>query len=76
MIWVAHNTNFQPKLSFPPEEGRRVGNHWKSATTDCIYTHMAVYEIDYAKEHLTELFHQARQGFEVVITREDGKPVS
>ena len=34
---------------------------------------MAVYEIDYAKEHLAELFHQARQGFEVVITREDGK---
>jgi antitoxin (DNA-binding transcriptional repressor) of toxin-antitoxin stability system len=34
---------------------------------------MAVYEIDYAKEHLTELFHEARQGFEVVITREDGK---
>jgi antitoxin (DNA-binding transcriptional repressor) of toxin-antitoxin stability system len=34
---------------------------------------MAVYDIDYAKEHLAELFHQARQGFEVVIAREDGK---
>ena len=34
---------------------------------------MAVYDIDYAKEHLAELFHEARQGFEVVITRDDGR---
>ena len=37
---------------------------------------MAVYELEYAKEHLSELFHQAREGLEVVIAREDGEPVN
>lgn len=34
---------------------------------------MANYDLDYAQEHLTELFHTARNGAEVVIVREDGR---
>lgn len=34
---------------------------------------MATFALEYAQEHLTELFHAARLGQEVVIMREDGK---
>jgi hypothetical protein len=34
---------------------------------------MATFALEYAQEHLVELFHAARLGQEVVIVREDGK---
>lgn len=34
---------------------------------------MPKYALEYAQEHLTELFHQARLGAEVLIVREDGQ---
>jgi antitoxin (DNA-binding transcriptional repressor) of toxin-antitoxin stability system len=34
---------------------------------------MATFDLEYAKEHLEELFHDARLGEEVIIVREDGK---
>lgn len=34
---------------------------------------MATFALEYAQEHLVELFHAARLGQEVVIMREDGK---
>jgi len=34
---------------------------------------MATFDLEYAQEHLVELFHAARLGQEVVIMREDGK---
>jgi hypothetical protein len=34
---------------------------------------MPTYELEYAQEHLAELFHDARLGMEVIIVREDGK---
>jgi antitoxin (DNA-binding transcriptional repressor) of toxin-antitoxin stability system len=34
---------------------------------------MPTYDLDYAQEHLPELFHQARMGEEVIIMRDDGR---
>jgi antitoxin (DNA-binding transcriptional repressor) of toxin-antitoxin stability system len=34
---------------------------------------MATFALEYAQEHLVELFHAARLGQEIVIMREDGK---
>lgn len=34
---------------------------------------MPTFALEYAQEHLIELFHAARLGQEVVIMREDGK---
>ncbi len=34
---------------------------------------MATFDLEYAQEHLIELFHAARLGQEIVIMREDGK---
>ena len=34
---------------------------------------MATFDLEYAQEHLLELFHAARLGQEIVIVREDGK---
>ena len=34
---------------------------------------MATFDLEYAREHLVELFHAARLGQEVVIMRDDGK---
>ena len=34
---------------------------------------MPTYELEYAQEHLADLFHQARLGEEVIIVREDGR---
>ena len=34
---------------------------------------MPTYALEYAQEHLADLFHQARLGAEVIIAREDGQ---
>jgi antitoxin (DNA-binding transcriptional repressor) of toxin-antitoxin stability system len=34
---------------------------------------MATYELHYAREHLAELFDEARSGEEVIIVRADGR---
>jgi antitoxin (DNA-binding transcriptional repressor) of toxin-antitoxin stability system len=34
---------------------------------------MPTYELEYARENLEDLFHQARSGEEVIIVREDGR---
>jgi antitoxin (DNA-binding transcriptional repressor) of toxin-antitoxin stability system len=34
---------------------------------------MSTYALDYAQEHLPDLFHRARLGEEVIIMREDGR---
>ncbi len=34
---------------------------------------MPTYALEYAQEHLVDLFHQARLGAEVLIRREDGQ---
>ena len=34
---------------------------------------MATYELPYAKEHLEELFQEARAGEDVIIVRQDGR---
>jgi antitoxin (DNA-binding transcriptional repressor) of toxin-antitoxin stability system len=38
-----------------------------------IYTGMASYDLEYARERLSELFQDARDGKEVIIVRDDGK---
>jgi antitoxin (DNA-binding transcriptional repressor) of toxin-antitoxin stability system len=35
--------------------------------------HMPTFALEYAQEHLADLFHQARLGAEVIIIREDGQ---
>jgi antitoxin (DNA-binding transcriptional repressor) of toxin-antitoxin stability system len=34
---------------------------------------MPTFALEYAQEHLADLFHQARLGAEVIIIREDGQ---
>jgi antitoxin (DNA-binding transcriptional repressor) of toxin-antitoxin stability system len=34
---------------------------------------MPIFALEFAQEHLAELFHQARLGKEVIIKREDGQ---
>jgi antitoxin (DNA-binding transcriptional repressor) of toxin-antitoxin stability system len=34
---------------------------------------MPAYDLEYAEEHLAELFHEARLGEEVIIVRDDGR---
>ena len=34
---------------------------------------MPAYDLQYAEEHLAELFHEARLGEEVIIVRNDGR---
>jgi antitoxin (DNA-binding transcriptional repressor) of toxin-antitoxin stability system len=40
---------------------------------DTILFLMATYDLPYAKEHLFELFNDARAGEEVIIVRADGR---
>jgi antitoxin (DNA-binding transcriptional repressor) of toxin-antitoxin stability system len=45
-------------------------NDWALAPSHCL---MPTYELPYAKEHLFELFNNARAGEEVIIVRADGR---